>query len=220
MIQDGYSICFNKWVLDTRIKNELPVLLIISSLCAKTGECFASNTYFASLFDCTEVSISQKINKLIQYGYISADYEKRGAQVQKRVLRLKTFLTDDLNVFYPAIKNFFKDKNNKEDNNKKDNKKEIYKESFEEWWSFFPKQRAGNKKKALEKYVKAIQEGLTEDFLLAKVKEYANSDEVARGYACGAEVYFSKCKYNNMYAADGTNFDYLEHSLKGLENDL
>lgn len=80
-----------------------------------------------------------------------------------------------------------------------DNKKEIYKESFEEWWSFFPKQRAGNKKKALEKYIKAIQEGLTKDFLLAKVKEYANSDEVARGYACGAEVYFSKCKYNNEY---------------------
>lgn len=219
MIQDGYSICFNKWVLDTRIKNELPLLLIISSLCAKTGECFASNTYFSSLFNCTEISVSQKINKLIKCGYLSVEYEKRGAQVQKRVLRLKTFLTDDLNIFYPTIKNIFKD-NNISVNNKKDNKKEIYKESFEEWWSFFPKQRAGNKKKALEKYVKALQEGLTENFLLAKVKEYANSDEVAKGYACGAEVYFNKCKYNNEYASDGTNFDYLEHSLKGLKNDL
>ena len=197
MIQDGYSICFNKWVLDTQIKNELPLLLIISSLCAKTGECFASNSYFASLFNCTEVSVSQKINKLIKCGYLSVEYEKRGAEIKKRVLRLKTFLTDDSNIFYPTIKNFFKDKNNKEDNNKK----EIYKESFEEWWSFFPKQRAGNKKKALEKYIKAIKEGLTEDFLLAKVKEYANSDEVAKGYACGAEVYFSKCKYNNEYPA-------------------
>jgi len=127
MIQDGYSICFNRWVLDTRIKNELPLLLIISSLTAKTGECFASNQYFATLFNCTEVSISQKINKLIKIGYISAEYEKRGAEVKRRVLRLKNFLTDDLNIFYPTIKNIFKD-NNISNNNTSNNKKEIYKE--------------------------------------------------------------------------------------------
>lgn len=199
MIQDGYSICFNKWVLDTRIKNELPVLLIISSLCAKTGECFASNTYFASLFDCTEVSISQKINKLIQYGYISADYEKRGAQVKKRVLRLKNFLTDDSNIFYPAIKNIFKD-NNISINNKNNNIKEIYKESFEIWWKEFPKERAGSKKTAYAKYVKAIKDNkLTPEWLLEKVKEYANSEEVKNGYASSAERYFNSCKYNNVY---------------------
>ena len=111
MIQDGYSICFNKWVLDTQIKNELPILLIISSLCAKTGECFANNSYFASLFNCTEVSVSQKINKLIKCGYLSVEYEKRGAEIKKRVLRLKNILTDDSNIFYPTIKNIFKDNN-------------------------------------------------------------------------------------------------------------
>ena len=112
MITDGYSYCSNSWVLDTRIKNELPVLLIISSLCAKTGETYASNKYFAGLFDCTEVSISQKINKLIDLGYIQADYEKRGCEVKSRKLRLKKFLTDELKSFYPTIKKVFKDKNN------------------------------------------------------------------------------------------------------------
>ena len=136
MIKDGYSICFNEWILDTRIKNELPVLLMISSLTAKTGMCFASNKYFAELFDCTEVSISQKINKLAKFGYIQIDYEKRGAEVKKRTIRLKKFLTDDLKSFYSTDKKVFKDNNNnifkntsiKKENNKKKipTKQEVY----------------------------------------------------------------------------------------------
>jgi len=81
------------------------------------------------------------------------------------------------------------------------NKKEIYKERFEEWWSFYPKLRAGNKQKAFDKYIKAVEnEKLTPEWLLEKVKEYSNSEEVKKGYACGAEVYFNKCKYNNDYS--------------------
>jgi len=117
MIQDGYSYCSNSWVLDTRIKNELPVLLIISSLCAKIGETYAGNKYFADLFNCTEVSISQKIRKLIDLGYIEAEYEKRGCEVKSRRLRLKKFLIDDLKSFYPTVKKVFKDKNNINKNN-------------------------------------------------------------------------------------------------------
>lgn len=136
MIKDGYGICLNEWILDTRIKNELPVLLMISSLTAKTGVCFASNKYFAELFDCTEVSISQKISKLAKLGYIQIDYEKRGAEVKKRTIRLKKFLTDDLNIFYSTDKKIFKDNNNnifkntsfKKENSKKKipTKQEVY----------------------------------------------------------------------------------------------
>ena len=87
----------------------------------------------------------------------------------------------------------------REDNIKEE--KEIYKEKFEEWWSYYPKQRAGSKKKAYQKFKQTIAEyKITPEFLLEKVKEYANSDEVSKGYACGADVYFNKCKYNNQYA--------------------
>ena len=95
--------------------------------------------------------------------------------------------------------------------------KEIYKESFEEWWSFFPKLRAGSKKKAYCKYKQAIKEDkLTPEFLLTKVKEYANSKEVAQGYPCGAERYFNACKYNNDYSENKTDMDYLQKSLQEL----
>lgn len=63
-MQEGYSICFNEWALDKEIKNELGLLLIISSLCAEKGYCFASNKYLSQLFDVPEQTISRKIKLL------------------------------------------------------------------------------------------------------------------------------------------------------------
>ena len=53
-VKNGYSICFNEWALDKDINNELSLLLIISSLSAEKGYCFASNKYLADLFDIRE----------------------------------------------------------------------------------------------------------------------------------------------------------------------
>ena len=109
-----------------------------------------------------------------------------------------------------------KDKDKDKDLNKKNNKKEIYKDNFNEWWGYYPKLRAGSKSKAFEKYIKAIEnDKLTPEWLLEKVKEYSESEEVKKGYACGAEVYFNKCKYNNQYKT-GTDMNYLEQSLQEL----
>lgn len=118
-MNNGYSMCFNKWVLDKDIKNELGLLLIISSLCAKNGVCFATNEYFAKLFDVTEVSISTKLKKLEKKGYIKISYEKRGAEVISREIRLKNILIDDLKKFESTVKKNFKE-NNIIDNNIKE----------------------------------------------------------------------------------------------------
>ena len=50
-MEDGYSLCLNKWALDKTIKNELGLLLIISSLTAEKGYCYASNGYLAKQFN-------------------------------------------------------------------------------------------------------------------------------------------------------------------------
>lgn len=85
-------------------------------------------------------------------------------------------------------------------NNITETKKEIYKEKFEEWWSYFPKTRAGSKEEAFKKYIKTIEKDkLTPEWLLEKVKEYSKSKEVEEGYACGGARYFNDCKYNNHY---------------------
>ena len=63
-MEQGYAICLNKWSLDTRITNELGLLLIISSLSAKTGYCYATNGFLAQQFKTTTSTISKKITKL------------------------------------------------------------------------------------------------------------------------------------------------------------
>ena len=110
-MQNGYSICFNRWALDKEIKNELNLLLIISSLCAREGYCYASNKYLAELFNITEISISNKIKKLEKENYIEIEYEKRGCEIISRKIRLKNILIDDYKKFIPTIKKNFKDNN-------------------------------------------------------------------------------------------------------------
>ena len=91
--QNGYSICFNEWALDKDIKNELGLLLIISSLCAEKGYCYASNEYFATLFEINEVSVSRKLKILEDKNYITIDYKMSGNVVKSREIRLTKMLT-------------------------------------------------------------------------------------------------------------------------------
>ena len=94
-MDNGYSICLNEWALNKEIKNELGILLIISSLCAEKGYCYASNKYLAELFKTDEIQISRKIKKLEEKKYITIEYEKRGFEVITRKMRLTKMLMDD-----------------------------------------------------------------------------------------------------------------------------
>ena len=118
----GYAICFNEWIFDNSIKNELSLLLYISSLTAERGYCFASNAHFAGIFAETDVNISRKIKKLEHANYINIKYIKRGAEVIKREIRLTKMLTDDYQKCYSTVNKNVKE-NNTRDNNKKINKK-------------------------------------------------------------------------------------------------
>lgn len=138
-MNSGYSICYNEWALDVDIKNELGLLLIISSLCAENGVCWASNEYFSNMFDTTEVSISRKISKLQKKGYINIQYEKRGCEVKNRQIRLTKMLTDDYQNCKPTVnknvkENIISINNIKENTLSKDNvkRKEFIPPSFAE----------------------------------------------------------------------------------------
>ena len=161
-MNSGYSICFNEWALDKEIKNELGLLLIISSLCAEKGYCYASNEYFAELFGIDEVSVSRKIKLLESKNYITIEYIKRGCEVKNRFLRLTKMLTDDLQKNQSTINKNVKENiisnNNINSNNKENsinNKLLILKESqkmFEKFWSVYPKKRdKGRTEKWFEK---------------------------------------------------------------------
>jgi hypothetical protein len=87
-MKNGYSICFNEWAMDKSIKSELGLLLIISGLTAEKGYCYASNEYFAKLFKIDECTVSRRIAKLDKKGYVKLNYDKSGAYVKSREIRL------------------------------------------------------------------------------------------------------------------------------------
>ena len=87
-LSGGYAICFNQWLFDDRIRAQLPLLLLISSLSAKEGYCYASNQYFAEKFKTSSVNISRWITELKKYGYIETEDEKFGAVVTNRKIRI------------------------------------------------------------------------------------------------------------------------------------
>ena len=128
-MKEGYSICFNEWALDKDIKDELGLLLIISSLTAEKGYCYASNNYLAEIFKTNVVTISRKIKNLEEKKYISIEYEKKGCLVISRKIRLTKMLTTINKNVNRTINKNVKDNNinninNTNINNKKESKKE------------------------------------------------------------------------------------------------
>lgn len=130
-MDEGYSICFNEWALDQDIKNELGLLLIISSLTAEKGYCYASNEYFANLFNVEQETISRKIKKLEDKKYITIDYKKRGCQILSREIRLTKISIDDYQKYQSTIDEKVKENNISINNisiNKKENiKRKVFK---------------------------------------------------------------------------------------------
>ena len=126
-MKEGYLICFNEWALDKNIKDELGLLLIISSLTAEKGYCYASNDYLAKIFETSVVTISRKIKILEEKKYIKIEYEKKGCLVISRKIRLTKMLTAiNKNVNRTINKNVKENNtiNNNTINNKVDKKKE------------------------------------------------------------------------------------------------
>lgn len=112
----GYAFVSNEWIFDDRIKNELRLLIYISSLTAKDGYCYASNEHLAKEFNTTTVTISRKIKKLIDLEYVTAEYFKYGSVIQKRYLRLTKMLSDRYQKCYPTINKNDKDNNTSNNN--------------------------------------------------------------------------------------------------------
>lgn len=179
-MENGYAICMNQWALDKDIKNELGLLLIISSLCAEKGYCYASNKYFTELFNIPEENISRKIKKLEEKGYITIEYEKVGCQIKKRYIRLTKISTVDCQKYQSTI-----DENVKENiiSNNITNINNIYKDT---------------KKKAYGKYKRIkLQDQEYNKLVETYGKEYI--DEQIQSLDNYVESNNNKNKYSNFY---------------------
>nr|DAL21662.1 MAG TPA_asm: putative replisome organizer protein [Caudoviricetes sp.] len=80
------------------------------------------------------------------------------------------------------------------------------KEPFADFWAVYPKQRIGNKDKARAAFVQAVKRsGKTPQEITAKAAEYAQSEEVARGFAKGAQAWLNDDRFLRNYAPAKTS---------------
>lgn len=73
--------------------------------------------------------------------------------------------------------------------------------AFDQFWTVFPKQRIGNKDKARSAFIAAVKRtGTSAEQIIEKSKDYARSNEVARGYAKGAAAWLNDDRFLIDYA--------------------
>lgn len=122
------------------------LLIHIISLCKKNGYCWYTNRYFRDIYNVTQVTISKSISNLATFGYIKTQYDNKGTNNSKRIIKL----SEVLNLKLKSIKdNYNTDyKQNFKQYNNKLNKKEdsiYYKDEYDnEYWrgKLIPKNEA------------------------------------------------------------------------------
>lgn len=141
---------------DNELKDKAKLLFSeITCLANCLGYCIASNEYFAELYSVSGETISRLIKQLEDKGYIKITYEKRGAQVTRRLIFLSSELQNCQSsideIVNRTVDENVKDNNTSINNNIYNNnivhqaaqhtsKKEINK-AFEELWSLYPSKK-------------------------------------------------------------------------------
>ena len=128
-----YAIIPAKVRYDDRLRaNEKLLYGEISALSNKDGECWASNSYFAKVYQVTTPAISKWISDLEECGYISIEYIRKAGskELEKRIIHLNEVLTNvngGINKKLRGYSQKFKE-NNTSINNKKEEERNFQKE--------------------------------------------------------------------------------------------
>lgn len=159
----------------------------ISALTNRNGECWASNDYFAKLYDKSKDTVSDWISMLNKKGYISVELIRNETTkaIEKRIIRINHLLAniDLVPVKSPigyrkkSLEGIGKktEENNTSINNTSINIKEINKERFELFWKEYP--RKVNKFKTEEWFNKNSLTDEQFDLIITKLKKYKDTTD-------------------------------------------
>lgn len=117
----------------------------ITCLANKDGFCWATNSYFAGLYQVSEVSVSNWIKSLTEKNYIQSVYENTEKGTCRKLYINDVGVKENLKEgvkenFKGGVKENFNHNitsNNTTSNNKKTNKKDLDLEGFEEFWKLY-----------------------------------------------------------------------------------
>lgn len=198
---NNYIAVMGWMVSDLKLSgNELLVYAIIYGFCQDGEGCFSGScSYLCSWLNCSRQTVLNVLKKLVGSGLV-----QKVERISNGVKFCSYKTLHPVKNFDTPCKKFLH--NNIEDNINKE--KEVYKEkespyldSFNEFWSIYPKQRAGSKEKAYASFCKAVKDGrATPEKIIQATKCYARSDEVKRGFAKGCAAWLNDDRFNNNYS--------------------
>lgn len=138
----------------------------ITCLASSSGVCFATNAYFAKLYNISERQVKRIIKLLRQRNYITVvdKPNKRLIQLVNAPGVTKMSLEGDKNVTSEG------DKNVTHNNTSINNINNIYTADFLDWWDGFP--RKEDKQRAFKNYTRCMKQGFTPEQLYTARDNY------------------------------------------------
>lgn len=136
----------------------------MTALCNKEGHCWATNQYFADLYEVTPQTVSTWISSLIKEGFILSAMVKTGTGSKRKmwVGGLKEILKGGLKDNHKSIVNSTSINNNKEDDSSSSNLKRSFGYRCIKIWNAFPytmNHRSPAIIKTIDTYMKELMKG-------------------------------------------------------------
>ena len=186
----------------------------ITALCNDKGYCWASNKYFADLYEVSTTSISKWISQLCEFKYITSEiiYKEGTKEILNRYLRLVTYpIEEKLNT---PIEEKLKDNNTI--NNNTINKDTI---NFDKLLSFLNSKTGRNFKIINEatkkKYNARLKEGYTSKDIANAIENAVNSDyHKENNFTYLTPEFFSRANTLDKYS--NVNNKPKENNVKSL----
>lgn len=136
----------------------------ITALTNEKGYCWATNNYFAGLYDVSKVTISTWIKQLIENGYITSEikYKKNSKEILKRYLKIVEYPIKEY-LSTPIKENF------KENITLENNTINNYNVLFEKLWKLYPNKKGKSK---VNNSYKKILSSVGEEELIRAINRY------------------------------------------------
>lgn len=190
----------------------------ITALCNEQGFCWASNKYFADLYEVTNRTVTSWITLLEEKGYINRQviFKEGTSIVEERRIYLA-----EPTFFNKAIS---KEKKKTEEKIKKEPKdsNENMLTDFEKLWKLYPNKKG--KSKALKEYCKAIKKGTTNKEIQNGIVSYKNYLKTVDWLnPAHGSSWFAQERWLDENEKAGTNtpvgktYKSVDEVLKGLE---
>lgn len=174
-----YAIIPSNVRYDKRLKaNEKLLYAEITALSQSTGNCFASNQYFANLFEVTPIAISRWITSLVSLGYVKRvmEYKKGTKQIVNRYLSIGI---DPINQkVNTPINQKVKDNNTSKLINNTSINNKVIEEHFNNLWLSYPRERRTEGKSKVKPNIKKRLFDISFEEWERVLKRYSKGKEV------------------------------------------